>query len=95
MQLAVEERCEFIPFQSPKSVQTNGKKITGMTFCRNEPQEDGSWKEDSEQVLKMKTDFIISAFGSGLYDKDGRQGNRIRATQRLQMLQKFTSIFLL
>lgn len=71
MQLAMEERCEFIPFQSPKSVQKQGDKITGMSFCRNEQQEDGSWKEDEEQVLKMKADFIISAFGSGLYDKDG------------------------
>ncbi|XP_065202916.1 dihydropyrimidine dehydrogenase [NADP(+)]-like [Planococcus citri] len=70
MQLAVEEKCEFIPFQSPKSVQTNGGKITGITFWRNEEQDDGSWKEDPEQVLKMKANFIISAFGSGLYDKE-------------------------
>lgn len=72
MQLAVEEKCEFMPFQSPKSVQVNGEKITGMTFWRNEQQDDGSWKEDPEQVLKMKANFIISAFGSGLYDKEGK-----------------------
>lgn len=71
MQLAVEEKCEFIPFQSPKSVQTDGSRITGMTFYRNEQQEDGSWVEDEDQVLKMRCNFVISAFGSGLYDKNG------------------------
>lgn len=71
MQLAVEENCEFIPFQSPKSVQTDGVRITGMTFNRNELQDDGSWIEDEDQVLKMRCDFVISAFGSSLYDKNG------------------------
>jgi len=72
MQLAVEEKCEFIPFQSPKRVNTDGKRITGMEFCRNEQQDDGSWIEDSDQILKMKCDFVISAFGSGLHNKDSK-----------------------
>lgn len=71
MQLAVEEKCEFVPFQSPKSVQTDGSRIVSMTFHRNEQLDDGSWIEDGEQVTKIKCDFIISAFGSGLYDKNG------------------------
>lgn len=71
MQLAVEEKCEFVPFQSPISVQTDGARIISMTFYRNEQLDDGSWVEDSEQVTKIKCHFIISAFGSGLYDKNG------------------------
>lgn len=74
MQLAVEEKCEFIPFQSPKSVLIDDQqqRITGITFYRNEEQDNGKWVEDKEQVMKLKADFIISAFGSGLYDKDGK-----------------------
>ena len=30
--------------------------------------DDGKWIEDSEQPTKLKCDFVISAFGSGLYD---------------------------
>ncbi len=30
--------------------------------------DDGKWIEDPEQPTKLKCDFVISAFGSGLYD---------------------------
>ncbi len=71
MQLAVEEKCEFVPFQLPEKVLINGSKIVGITFHRNEEMEDGSWVADTEQITKLKCDFIISAFGSGLYDEEG------------------------
>ena len=31
--------------------------------------ESGEWVEDEEQTVKLKTDFIISAFGSQLQDQ--------------------------
>ncbi|XP_071451994.1 dihydropyrimidine dehydrogenase [NADP(+)], partial [Hetaerina americana] len=70
MQLAVEERCEFIPFQSPKGVILKGNQIIGMEFYRNEEVDDGTWEEQKDQVMKLKASFIISAFGSGLSDEN-------------------------
>ena len=32
----------------------------------------GKWIEDEEQTTRLKCDFIISAFGSGLYDPQVR-----------------------
>ncbi|XP_049806556.1 dihydropyrimidine dehydrogenase [NADP(+)] [Schistocerca nitens] len=68
--LAREEKCEFIPFHSPKRVIVKGGNIVGIEFCRTEQGEDGTWIEDEDQIIKLKTNFIISAFGSGLYDED-------------------------
>lgn len=31
----------------------------------------GQWVEDEEQTVKLKANFIISAFGSGLSDEEG------------------------
>eukprot|EP00731_Ephydatia_muelleri_P018077 Em0011g117a len=68
MELAREEMCEFMPFMSPKSVilKEGGARICAMEFCRTEQLENGEWKVDEEQVVKLKADFIISAFGSEL-----------------------------
>ncbi|KAG8231044.1 hypothetical protein J437_LFUL010923 [Ladona fulva] len=73
MQLAVEEKCEFIPFQSPKEVicDKNGtKKIIAMDFIRNEEVEDGKWVPQPDQVMRLKANFIISAIGSSFADSD-------------------------
>ena len=43
-----------------------------MQFLRTEQQEDGTWAEDPEQLVTLKCDYIISAFGSGLAD-DGSE----------------------
>ena len=51
----------------------NAGKITGMIFCRTEQNEDSTWLEDEEQTVKLKADFVISAFGSELSDNDGRR----------------------
>lgn len=40
-------------------------------MCRTEQLDDGEWIEDEDQVMQLKANFIISAFGSGLYDPDG------------------------
>ncbi|KZC14706.1 Dihydropyrimidine dehydrogenase [NADP(+)], partial [Dufourea novaeangliae] len=66
--LARVEKCEFIPFQSPKQVITRNGKIVAIEFHRTEETENGDWVEDEDQVCRLKTDFVISAFGSGLQD---------------------------
>ncbi|XP_015595440.1 dihydropyrimidine dehydrogenase [NADP(+)] [Cephus cinctus] len=70
MELARDEKCEFVPFQSPKKVIVRNNKIVAIEFYRTEQNEDGEWIEDEDQVVRLKADFIISAFGSGLYDSE-------------------------
>ncbi|KAH0534263.1 dihydropyrimidine dehydrogenase [NADP(+)] [Cotesia glomerata] len=67
MELAREEKCEFIPFQSPKQVIIKNNRIVAMEFYRTEQNGD-DWVEDEDQVTRIKADFVISAFGSGLFD---------------------------
>lgn len=68
MDLAKEEKCEFIPFQSPKRVIVRNGRIFAIEFCRTEQNEKDEWIEDEEQKFVLKADFVISAFGSGLYN---------------------------
>ncbi len=42
-----------------------------MEFLRTEQTDEGEWVEDEDQLVRLKADFIISAFGSGLTDNDG------------------------
>lgn len=46
-------------------------KIESIEFCRNEQNEKGEWVEDHDQITKLKANFVISAFGSVLSEKDG------------------------
>lgn len=71
MDLAKEEKCEFLPFLSPKKVHVKSGNICGMEFYRTEQNDEGDWTEDEEQTVTLKANFIISAFGSGLTDQDG------------------------
>ncbi|KAG8555597.1 hypothetical protein GDO81_017754 [Engystomops pustulosus] len=68
VELAKEEKCEFLPFLSPRKVILKGDRISGMQFVRTEQDEDGNWIEDEDQVVQLKADVIISAFGSVLSD---------------------------
>lgn len=68
--LAKEEKCEFIPFQSPKQVIVRNGKIIAIEFYRTEENENDEWIEDKEQICRLKADFVISAFGSGLQNQD-------------------------
>lgn len=70
MELAREEMCEFLPFMSPRKVIVKNGRVAGMEFVRTEQSEDGSWIEDEDQTVRLKCDYIISAFGSGLSDKN-------------------------
>ena len=72
MELAKEEKCEFLPFMAPHQVITKGGRVRAMEFMRTEQDDDGEWVEDEDQILRVKADFIISAFGSGLSDPDGK-----------------------
>lgn len=69
MELAREEKCEFLPFMAPEKVIVNEAtgKISHLVLARTEQDEEtGEWKIDHEETLKKKCDFIISAFGSTL-----------------------------
>ena len=50
-------------------------QIAALKMCRTEQLEDGEWIEDEDQVMQLKANFIISAFGSGLYEADGKIEN--------------------
>ncbi|NXG65715.1 DPYD dehydrogenase, partial [Hemiprocne comata] len=68
MELAKEEKCEFLPFLSPRKVALRGGQIVAMEFVRTEQDDDGNWKEDEDQIVHLKADVVISAFGSILSD---------------------------
>jgi dihydropyrimidine dehydrogenase (NADP+) len=72
VELAREEKCEFIPFQSPKKVIIQNGKIASMEFVRNEQNEKGQWVACEDQTMKLKANYIISAFGSALSNKDSK-----------------------
>lgn len=89
--LAREEKCEFVSFQSPKQVITRNRKIIAIEFCRTEQNENGEWTEDEEQICRLKANFIICAFGSGLQDSSGTNLAYIKIlfpSQRKMFLKK-------
>ncbi|MBN3296653.1 DPYD dehydrogenase, partial [Amia calva] len=73
MELAREEKCEFLPFLSPREVIVKAGRIVSMEFCRTEQSKDGDWIEDEDQIVRLKADYIISAFGSVLSDPKVRE----------------------
>ncbi|XP_026679568.1 dihydropyrimidine dehydrogenase [NADP(+)]-like [Diaphorina citri] len=85
VQLAWEEKCEFLPFMSPVQVDVKDNKIAGMQFNRTEQNEKGEWVEDEEQRIKLKANYIISAFGSTLLDNDGEQGHIFLLTEGIEL----------
>lgn len=70
MELAKEERCEFLPFMRPTKVITRDGCISAVEFHRTEQTTDGLWVSDDQQLVRLKADFVISAFGSGVSDPD-------------------------
>lgn len=74
VEVAKEERCEFMPFCSPSLINTNAQnKVCSMEFFRTELNENNQWVEDKEQLIKLKCDYVISAFGSTLTDDSIKQ----------------------
>lgn len=113
MELAREEKCEFLPFMAPKQVRSphcrcvlppvavacpaaipiislhhitsllclcsqihvnKAGHICAMEFARNVQELNGEWHVDDEQLVHLKCDFVISAFGCQLRDSDGMPG---------------------
>ncbi|CAI4227016.1 unnamed protein product [Auanema sp. JU1783] len=70
MEAAKEEKCEFMPFCAPREVNVKDGRIVSMSFYKTEQDDEGNWYEDKEQPLTLKADYIISAFGSTLVDKE-------------------------
>eukprot|EP01112_Ceratiomyxa_fruticulosa_P008541 TRINITY_DN2215_c0_g1_i7.p1 TRINITY_DN2215_c0_g1~~TRINITY_DN2215_c0_g1_i7.p1 ORF type:complete len:1034 (-),score=228.67 TRINITY_DN2215_c0_g1_i7:141-3242(-) len=62
--LAKEEKCEFMPFMLPKQVITRDGKIVAVEFYKTEKGDDDVYKVDEDQFVRIKADFVISAFGS-------------------------------
>lgn len=73
MEAAREEKCEFMPFMSPKNVNIKNGRIVSMQFTKTEQDLNGTWFDDNDQILTLKTDWVISAFGSDLLDENGIQ----------------------
>lgn len=70
VELAREEKCEFLPFLVPAKVNSREDgRVSSVEFYRTELDDEGNLVEDKEQVIKLKCDFVISAFGSGLADE--------------------------
>ncbi len=88
MDLAKEEKCEFLPFLSPKQVHEKDGQIRGMEFYRTEQDETGNWVEDQEQSVTLKANFIISAFGSGLTDPEGTESQQHHRSRKNHKFSK-------
>ncbi len=71
VELARDEKCEFLPFMSPVKIITKNGNICAAEFCRTEQDENGVWIEDKDQIVRLKVNYIISAFGSGVQNPDG------------------------
>ena len=73
MELAKEEKCEFLPFMNPVKIvtTTTDGHISGVEFCRTEQTVDGQWLDDDQQKLTLRADFVISAFGSTVSHPNG------------------------
>lgn len=93
MELAKEEKCEFLPFLAPREVIMKNGRVVALQFCRTEQTNTGEWVEDEEQIVRIKADYIISAFGSGLTDPVGKlaalHSASLRQTQPARILMSF------
>lgn len=72
VQAAVEEKCEFLPFMAPKSVCLSKEgAIIAIEFIKTEIDDaSGKLVYDEKQIVTIKADFVISAFGSQIEDQD-------------------------
>eukprot|EP01132_Coremiostelium_polycephalum_P000374 gene374-471_t len=62
--IAKDERCEFLPYVLPKQVIKRDGKIVAIEFYKTEKGDDGNYAIDEDQFFRVKCDYIISAFGS-------------------------------
>ncbi|RZF40963.1 hypothetical protein LSTR_LSTR013218 [Laodelphax striatellus] len=70
VELAREEKCEFIPFVTHKDIIVQQGKIAAIEFYKTEENDRGEFVEDHDQIIKLKANYIISAYGSTLLEKE-------------------------
>ncbi|XP_051868320.1 dihydropyrimidine dehydrogenase [NADP(+)]-like isoform X3 [Pristis pectinata] len=64
VELAKQEKCEFLPYMSPRRIILKGQRISAIEFVHTEQNDAGDWIEDEDQVIRLKANVVISAFGS-------------------------------
>lgn len=63
--MAKEEQTEFLPYCMPKQVIRGADgRIVGIELYKMEKDAQGNYAKDEDQVIRVKCDFVISAFGS-------------------------------
>ena len=62
--LARDEKCEFIPFCAPKQVIRRNGRIVALELYKTDKDENDNTTFDEDQFIRLKCDFVISAFGS-------------------------------
>lgn len=96
-ELAREEKCEFIPFLIPVRVNTSIvdgiEKITSMDFHRTEVSSEGKLIELTDSLVTLNANYVISAFGSCLLDKDiisALSPVKLDVNSNLPIVEKYT-----
>ncbi|KAL3075996.1 hypothetical protein niasHS_011357 [Heterodera schachtii] len=69
MEAAREEKCEFMPFMAPRKINQKDGRIVSMEFVKMEQELNNKWVLDDGQLLTLRADWLISAFGSDLLDE--------------------------
>eukprot|EP01125_Pyxidicula_operculata_P018237 TRINITY_DN6477_c0_g1_i1.p1 TRINITY_DN6477_c0_g1~~TRINITY_DN6477_c0_g1_i1.p1 ORF type:complete len:1026 (-),score=284.33 TRINITY_DN6477_c0_g1_i1:104-2800(-) len=64
--LAKYEKCEFLPFSSPKQVIVRDGKIVAIEFTKTEKDDKGEYYDEPDSLIRVPCDVVISAFGSGI-----------------------------
>ena len=64
VELAMHEKCEFLPYCTPKQVILRDGKIYALEMYKMEKGDDGQYFKDEDQTIKVRCDYIVSAFGS-------------------------------
>ena len=54
----------------PAFILVTNQKQANKPLLRTEQDDNGVWCDDPEQITTLKCDFVISAFGSGLYSAE-------------------------
>ncbi|KFR00409.1 Dihydropyrimidine dehydrogenase [NADP(+)], partial [Nipponia nippon] len=70
---SIYEKEYWLLFLQGPEIVLRGGQIVAMDFVRTEQDNDGNWKEDEDQVVRLKADVVISAFGSILSDTKVRE----------------------
>eukprot|EP01129_Flabellula_baltica_P010680 TRINITY_DN4535_c0_g1_i1.p1 TRINITY_DN4535_c0_g1~~TRINITY_DN4535_c0_g1_i1.p1 ORF type:complete len:971 (-),score=260.37 TRINITY_DN4535_c0_g1_i1:280-3192(-) len=68
--LAKEDKCEFLPYCTPKQVIVRDEKIVAIEFYKTEKNDEGQYVIDEDSFIRVKCDYVISAFGSTINDPE-------------------------